>query len=347
MNNTYFILSNKKINIERLHICTWDFIGSNAAFEIGLEFMPDPYVEDVEIKLSLPFLKKTDKVTCLMDSLIRDDDNSKFIFNDTIKANKPIGGDKRNGAILEFNTRNSLSVLPIKKLSVEDGICSFAVNNLDQTIKNYIRLYIQTDVQNLSIIKKGIAKTTYIYDIKVNEKRNLPNHINELLNSGFLLCNSINSCFCFHVIPSHYNISYLNSNKLKNIRILESDAFNRYLPNTEKVKENECLIVFNKSEKSKEGTTDGTIDGIYTFFSEFEKEIIGNKQILLAIAANVICSLLFGMFTLREKEWVRGSKWFECLPWEFWVAILILIIFSAIIFIPWKRLWRRIITNKK
>ena len=49
MNNTYFILSNKKISIERLHICTWDFVGSNAAFEIGFEFMPTPYVKDVEI----------------------------------------------------------------------------------------------------------------------------------------------------------------------------------------------------------------------------------------------------------------------------------------------------------
>ena len=42
MNNTYFILSNKRINIERLHICTWDFIGSDAAFEIGFEFIPAP-----------------------------------------------------------------------------------------------------------------------------------------------------------------------------------------------------------------------------------------------------------------------------------------------------------------
>lgn len=337
MNNTYFILSNKKISIERLHICTWDFVGSKAAFEIGFEFMPTPYFKDVEIKLSLPFLKKTDTVTCLMDSLIRDDDNSKFIFNDTIKANKPIKGDKRNGAILDFNTRNSLSVLPIKKLDVDEGICSFSVNNINQTIKNYIRLFIQTDVQNLAIVKKGIAKTTYIYDIKVNEKRNLPDHINDLLNNGYELCNTINSCFCFHVIPSQYNISYLNSNKLKNIRILESDAFNRYLPNSEKMKDNECLIIFNKSDKSTDGT--------YTFFSEFEKEIIGNKQILLAIAANVLCSLLFGVFTIRE--WTRGPKWYELLPWEFWVAIIVLIIFSAIMFVPWERIARRLKTSKQ
>ena len=330
MNNDFFILANKAIVIERLHICTWDFISSNAAIEIGIEFMPNPYVKDVEIKLSLPFLRESDKVACLMNSLIRDDDNSKFIFNDTIKANKPINGDKRNGAILEFTSRNSLSVLPIKKLDVKDGVCSYTVDHLNQTTKNYVRLYIQTTVQNLAVVKKGITKTSYIYDIKVNERRNLPDHINELLNNGFVLCNKINSCFCFHVIPSKYNISYLNNNKLKSIRILESDAFNKYLPNTEKMKNNESLIIFNKSEK----TTDGT----YTFFSEFEKETIGNKQIVMAIGANVLCSLLFGVFSLRD--WAKGENWYEWLPWEFWFAIAVLIALMGYMFVPWERLFR-------
>lgn len=334
MNNTYFILSNKAIVIERMHICTWDFIGSNAAIEIGLEFMPSPFVKNVEIKLSLPFLKGTDKIKCLMDSLIRDDDNSKFIFNDTIKANKPINGDKRNGAILEFNSRNSLSVLPIKRQDVVDGVCSFTVDNLNQSIKNYVRLYVQTTVQNLAVIKRGIARTLYIYDIKVNEKRNLPDHINELINNGFMLCNKINSCFCFHVIPSQYNISYLNTNKLKNIRILESDAFNKYLPNTERMKNDDSLIVFNKSEKAADGT--------YTFFSEFEKETIGNKQIVLAIGANVLCSLLFGLFSLREKDWEKGTKWYEWLPWEYCLAFVVLIVLIGYLFIPWKRISRKL-----
>jgi len=317
-----------------MHICTWDFIGSNAAVEIGMEFMPNPFVKNIEIKLSLPFLRKTDKITCLMGSLIRDDDNSKFIFNDTIKANKPINGDKRNGAILEFNSRNSLSVLPIKKIDAADGICSFTVDNLNPTIKNYVRLYVQTTVQNLAVVKKGIARISYIYDIKVNEKRNLPDHINELLNNGFVLCNKINSCFCFHVIPSQYNISYLNTSKLKNIRILESDAFNKYLPNTEEMKNNESLIIFNKSEKA--------IDGTYTFFSEFEKETIGNKQIVLAIGANVLCSLLFGLFSLRENGWEKGTEWYEWLPWEYWLALVVLVVLIGYLFIPWKRIIRKL-----
>ena len=337
MNNTYFILSTKAIVIERLHICTWDFINSKAAFEIGMEFMPNPLAKNVEIILSLPFLKKTDKATCLMDSLIRDDDNCKFIFNDTIKANKPINGDKRNGAIVEFNSRNSLSLLPVKKLDVKEGVCSFTVDNLSQTTKNYVRLYVQTTVHNLAVVKKGIAKTSYIYDIKVNEKRNMPDYINELLNNGFVLCNKINACFCFHVIPSYYNISYLDNNKLKNIRILESEAFNKYLPNTEKMGNNESLIVFNKSGKATDGT--------HTFFSEFEKETIGNKQIVLAVGANVLCSLLFGIYSLRDC--VKVGKWYEWLPWEFWFAIAVLIVLMGYMFVPWQRVLRRMKKNIK
>lgn len=331
MDNTYFILSNKAIAIDRLHICTWDFIDKNAAIELGFEFMPNPYTKDIEIKLSLPFLKQTDKVTCLMDSLIRDDDNSKFIFNDTINANKAINGDKRNGAILEFKSRNSLSVLPIKQIKVEDGVCSFAINRINSTVKNYIRLYIQTGVKHLAIVNKGIAQTSYIYDIKINESRNLPNHIYELLNNGYILCNKVKSCFCFHVIPSQYSISYLNANKLKNIRVLESEGFNHYLPNTRKIRSNEFLIIFNKSEQSA--------DGSYAFFSQFNEETIGNKQIILAIATNLICSLLFGISTLRE--WQAGMEWYNKLPWEFWTAIILLLLFALYLFVPWKKvvLW--------
>lgn len=325
MTNTYFILSNKPINIERLHICTWDFNGSNAAIELGFEFAPTPYVSDVEFILSLPFLEETDTVHCLMDALIRDDDNCKFIFNDTIKTNKPINGDKRNGAIIEFSAREDLAVLPIKQISVNKGECSFSVNNLDSTIKNYVRLYIPTKSKKISVINQGITKATYIYDIKINESRNLPDHIYNLINNGYKMCRDINSCFCFHVFPRQYNIAYLNSTQLKNIRFIEAEAFCRYLPYLNKMAENEYLIVFNKN-------TNRT-DGVYTFFSEFEKETIGDKQIVLAVAANIICSLLFGMISLRQ--WSHGNEWYEYLPWEFWTAIVILLVFALYLFIPW------------
>ena len=332
MDNTFFILSDHSVIIERLHICTWDLQYYHAGIEIGIEFAPTPYSQNMEFKLSLPFMRKTDIVTCLMDALIRDDDNSKIIFNDTIKANKPIKGDKRNGTILEFGNRNSLSVLPIKDIKTDDGVLSFSVKGVSQQYFNYIRLHIQTDRPSLSVTRTGITKTSLIYDIKINERRNLPSHINELINSSFKICNTIKQCFCFHVVPSSYNISYVNSVNLKNIRILEAEAFNHYLPIRYKMHSNDYIIVFNKVKDVKDGTA--------TFFSEFEKETIGNKQIILAIGTNIICSLLFGLSSIRNSN--SSGTWYNKLPWEFLIAIAILLIFSVWLFVPWKKLWRKI-----
>lgn len=331
MDNTYFILSDKAVNIERLHICTWDLQYNNAGVEIGIEFETNPYSPNIAFMLSLPFMRKTNDVKCLMEALVKDDDNSKFIFNDTIKVTKPIKGDKRNGSTLEFENRKPLSILPIKEIGKENGIVSFSVKGTSQQYFNYIRLYIQTDLYSLSVPRTGITKTSYIYDIKINERRNLPTHINDLINSGFKICNTIKQCFCFHVIPITYNIAYVNSVKLKNIRILESTAFNRYLPIDFKMKKDDYIIVFNKVENAK--------DGIYTFFSEFEKETIGNKQIILAIGTNIICSLLFSLSSLRD--FISGEKWYEKFPLEFWIAIIILIIFLGELFIPWKKLYHK------
>lgn len=159
MNNTYFILSKTKLSIDRFHICTWDYLDFNAAIEIGIEFTPvTPNIKTVDFKLSLPFLKASDKVICLMDSLVRDDDNCKFIFNDTIKNTSHIRADKRNGSVLEFSSRNKLSVLPVKDINTENGFCSFSVQDINHAIKNYVRIYIQTNVSELAIIRKGIKK---------------------------------------------------------------------------------------------------------------------------------------------------------------------------------------------
>ncbi len=340
MNNTYFILSDKKVIIERLHICTWDFIGDDAAIEIGLEFsvIPStPPAKECSFTISLPFLKKTDKIGCMMNTLVGNDNNSKFIFNDGIKASKPIQGDKRNGATIEFMTRNSISILPIKDIKTDAGICSFKVLNINHQVKNYIRMYVQTKLPFLSVIKSGITKTSYIYDIKINEKRNLPTPVNEKLNEGLFLCDQIKQCFCFHIIPSGYNISFVNNGDLKNIRILESEAFSGYLPNHQVIKKNKYIIVFNKRENSK--------DGAYSFFSEFEKESIGDKQIIFAIIVNMFCSLLLGISSLSPFE--QGVKWYAKLPFLWWIAIVLFVILILLMFKPFHRLYHLLGRQKK
>lgn len=322
MNDSYFILINKPVTIERLHICTWDYKDKKGAIEIGIEFSSETK-KDIQFKLALPFLNDDDDIVCLMDALIRDDDNSKFIFNDKIKANMPINGDKRNGAILEFEMRNRLAILPINDIEKEKGICSFTVREIQEEVSNYIRFYLNTSIHKIAVVNAGIAKTSYIYDIKINERRNLPDQINKLINNGFTFCDTINQCFCLHVVPSLYYISYVNSNKLKNIRMLEADAFNRYLPGKHKMKNKDYIIVFNKSKSPNEG--------IYTFFSEFEKEKIGNKQIILAVGANIFCSLLFGVLSFVKNNQDIG----KLVEIGFCVFVCALIL----IFVPFKKIY--------
>lgn len=323
---TIFVLSNKQVTIERLHLCSWDFAESKGLFEIGIEFYAPQGVNEIIFKIALPFGKGTTTPFCLKDSLIRDDDNCKFIFNDSISAIKPIKGDKRNGAIVEFSSRK-LAILPVSDVEYDNSLLSVKVKALQQNqVANYIRLCLEVDVDKFAVTKKGIAKKSYIYDIKVNELRNLTDEVNDLRNNGYVLCSNIKHCFCFHVLPSDYNISYLNTAKLKNIRMLEADAFNKYLPLSRAINDNEYLIVFNKDSKNDKSG--------YTFFSEFEKETIGSKQIVSAVALNILCSLLFAFSSLDCK---KEGNWLAQVPIGYWIAIACLVVFGSII--VWPKSW--------
>lgn len=46
MNNAYYILAKKAIQIERLHICTWEFPDTDSYIEFGIEFSYE-YFENI------------------------------------------------------------------------------------------------------------------------------------------------------------------------------------------------------------------------------------------------------------------------------------------------------------
>lgn len=327
---TFFILSDKPVTIERLHLCSWDFGDGDALIEFGIEFVPDESSGEIIFKISFPFDVDGLDVVCLMNSLVRNDDNCKFIFNDKIVANKPINADKRNGSIVEFSDRNTLAILPISDTSSTGEIVSFRVKPVSGEAPNYIRFCLRAKIRNLAVVKSGIAKCSYIYDVKVNEQRNMSDRVNKLINNGFSICTLIKSCFCFHVVPSKYNISYLNGSKLKNIRVLESEAFSKYLPLNRSLPVNDYMIVFNKDSQSE---SDG-----YAFFSEFDEEKIGVKQLIVAVVLNILCNLLFAFSAI---SFASDKSWYLQLPIGYWVAISLIVIFCGIIFWPATKLGLR------
>ncbi len=348
MNNAIFILTDRPIDIDRLHICTWDLHGKGA-LEIGVEFdlrEKTNQTDKVEFLLSLPFIGKEDKVLCLARTLLTENSaNCKFIFNDTVKKVISIGDSPANGGVVEFKGREPLAILPILCSSIEDGKCVFAVENLDKikvdvhNAKAYIRFLIETRLEKFVVVHSGITKNSYLYDLKINEMRNIPDSINLCINHGKYICDKIRSCFCMHVVPSDYYLTYADSNKLKNIRILENDAFNRYLIDLHAL-EDEYIIIFQKDQTKEKDEVKS-----YSFFSEFEKERLGSKQIIFAVFANLFCSLIIGIFPSKITE--ELGHWYSNLSWGIAIAIVIVVCLFVAYYIPRKRIKRWILRKFK
>jgi hypothetical protein len=57
MDNSYFIFSDQNLEIERFHLCTWEFKNSSALMEIGCEILSDNLLKNnglIEIELYFP-----------------------------------------------------------------------------------------------------------------------------------------------------------------------------------------------------------------------------------------------------------------------------------------------------
>ena len=146
----------------------------------------------------------------------------------------------------------------------------------------YCRFYLEPHISLLTTRAQGITKTSLIYDIKINEKRNLPTYL-----PARDLC-KIKNCFVFHIIPNYYDLVFLDNKICRGIRSLEFDSFRKYLPN-KRFKRDELIVIFNKKTES-EG---------YTFFSTYAKERISPTQILMAVFVNLFCALILFLSTIR------------------------------------------------
>lgn len=322
MENTYYILSNEKLVIPRFHICTWDVISEPTFIEFGIEIQNDQKLSnEITLHLAIPFITNKCTITSL-DRQLSNEENCRFVFNDILRRKKMISNDVRDGIIIEFESRNELAILPVESTIDEDNkVVILKIRKQHAITTNlYIRILIQTNYNTLSIKKTGITKNTYIYDVKINETRNLSDKIYSLKTKCNLCFCKIESVFCLHSIPDSYDITFADSKKLKNIRKLEIDAFQKYLPCIKSLKEDKYIIAFNK---------DSNNNNSFSFFSVFSNETIGNKQIIVAVITNIICGLLFSL-PYNENIWYK--------QWNFFVATMILLVLMFWLFRPLKRI---------
>jgi hypothetical protein len=315
MDNSFFVYSNQLLAIERFHICSWEFVNGSALLEIGCEISSEnlpPGVNNLDLSIYIPWLNTLNLITDLYPRL-KDAINSKFIFNDAVANTHTFdGGTGTLGVMHEFQGRAPLSILPVSLTAnyqnhiIQVQLDLSAYHNKGVSSNIYFRISITSSTNALSIRKKGVSRTTIIYDYKINEGRNISDTLStELRNKE--LC-SIKHCFCFTIVPNSYDLSFYDSSSLKNVRTLEYDAFYRYL-NDHRVQKDELMVVFSKK----------TYPNSFAFFSIFVKERIGTGQFALAILINLISGILLFLPAFR-KENNGDINWHE-LPIEVFVAI--------------------------
>lgn len=339
MENAFLVYTSKceqPIKVERFHICTWEF-KSSSLIEFGVEI--DKYSikdeESLDIFFYIPWVDKSCKRKDLYEKL-KESENSRFIFNDSIPKTSYLDGDTdKKGVIHEFSDRNKLCILPVE-LKINDNNITTASLNLKPYIKNiqsekpniYFRFYIEPSVQHISTRKKGINKTRIIYDIKINERRNIPDNIFKEFEDK-QLCD-IKTCFSFNIVPNKFDLEFFDNSSLKSVRTLEYESFNKYLGD-DRVKKDDLIVVFNKKQNSES----------YIFFSMYAYERIGLGQFALAILINIICGFLLFLPSYREKlrPELSAKQVLLELPFEIIIA-LVLIISTFIYFVfPVIRYW--------
>lgn len=324
MENNYFIFTEKdiKIELERFHICTWEFKNNSALIEFGGEIKNAFDIEKEEVNLTfyIPWILSSHVVIDLYDKL-KESENSRFIFNDSVSGHEFLdGGQKKHGVIQKFENRNPLCIIPIES-TVEESkkLVTIKINlkNLKKIEKIddtslYFRFYLEPKINFLSTRKTGISRSTIIYDLKINERRNLPED-SEIDLEELTFCN-VKTCFAFNILPNSYDLTFFDSSTLKNIRTLEFDSFKKYLGDN-RVKKDELVVVFNKKKEQDS----------YAFFSIFSKERIGAGQFALAVLVNLICAILLLIPSFREKNQASffSKKLWQNLPLEVYISIFI------------------------
>ena len=326
MNNTYYILSKEVISIERFHFCSWD-ISDSSYVEFGMELDEKCFQRNGELTIFLtsPSFCESNVVICLLDNL-SDESNCRFIFNDVVNNKHSIGGDPRNGYVCDFKSRNKLTIIPCK-IELKKGVSLISLKKPSEIVGNiYFRFIVKLDNETVAEERKSITKTNHIYDVKVNESRNIPDEVFDLKKEKGLEICKVSRMFCLHAVPEDYDINFVASSVLKNVRKLETDAFNKYLPKVKGIKNNNSNIVFLKDENKDS----------YSFFTIFTEETISSIQLAIAIGTNIICSLLFAISSVR---FVRKPEllWWEQIPCEYWAAGVLLILFCVYLFTQLKK----------
>ncbi len=328
MSTSIFILCKQKVaSIERLHIVTWDVEKKNYYTEYGMEIKRGS-LKSLDIQISIPSLSNKEDIYCLAGNLCNNSQSCRLIFNSDIENFSPINGRVDYGVNIKLKEDRAFTILPLNgDFEISKETMNLKIPEFSEQCKEliYIRFLVKSSTPPFRLIKKELTRKVINYDLRINECRTAPPSVIELQRKHYTFM-SIEKCFCFHIAPISHSIGFLDSKKLKNIRELESKSFEEYL-GVIAMKEgihlspNHYNIIGCKQEQSVD----------YSFFMVFYKEYISNRQLAVAVFANILCSLLFALSAFRTER-IEGVEWYKQLPIEYWFAIVVLIILVLYLF---------------
>lgn len=315
MDLSTYLLSDTSLQVNRLHICTWDIRGCKAFVEFGLDFLVnDSNASEIHLVIASSFISHTDSTEDLYEQIITME-NLSFIFNDQYVGKKDVNkGSLSVGCDISFKLQDEMRFLPVYKIDTHDGYVELVIKNWSQNISNYVRFCIDTNYDVLATIQHDITRTLHIYDVRINSLRNLPKSIEPFLKKGMELCRDIQKCYMLHAVPCEYVLCH-HENGFKSLRIVEHEKFYAYLSKKRELKANENTIAFNKL---------GTTNGECSFCTEFEHERVGTQQLLVAIGCNLLCSIFFAIGSITHPS-QSGLPWYKNMPILYWIAIAIII----------------------
>lgn len=328
MENSYFLFTKKglPLSIERFHICSWEFNNDTSLIEFGMEVGKDSISgEQLSVSLFIPWLDSHSEVMDLYNNLSIAT-NSRFIFNESVSETASLdGGRNKLGVIHKFSNGTNLCILPIafdrttaNVLTINIDLQTYKKHQADLKPNIYFRFCIKPTLPYISMRKKGISRSTIIYDLKLNERRNIPDSQLTYFNDKEFC--KVNTCYVFTIVPNKYDIVFFDSASLKSIRTLEYDAFNKYLGDS-RVKKDELIVVFNKKQNSES----------FSFFSVYSKERIGTGHFALAMLMNIACGILLFIPAYRKSftPALPLAQIWNHLPPEIFAATAIVVIIST------------------
>lgn len=329
MNRNISILSKTEgVSIERLHVVTWDIKSKNYYTEYGLEInrgsvKPDELV----LKLSLPCLPSNSEDIISLDKNLSDLENCRFIFNSDVGQVTPIGSGGVSGNIVAFKGGREITILSSRSMEISKDILEIKISNLESIEGKvvYLRFLVKSTQASFQTKKNELSRRMINYDVRVNESRTASEGVKQLQKDGFSFM-SVKSCFCLHIIPVEYSMGVIDSTKLKEIRELESKAFEKYLGEIAdeegiELKPSSYNIVFYKQGDREN----------YSFFSVFYEETLTNMQLGIAIAVNIISASLFASYEFRTT--INPSLAWTQTPWEYLVALFL--VMCALVWLAW------------